>query len=268
MRIGEIAALVGVTPRAVRHYHHLGLLPEPARRANGYRDYSVRDAVLLARIRRLTEVGLGLDEVRDVIADDQGREFIEVLGELDADLARQEAGIRARRERLAELMRRPATAEEPVSPALARLLGSLPVTDSPMAGKDRELLTLFDTSEGSDRLYDALRPLTRSTHVLGLYRRLDELADTPPDDPRIEPLAAELAGVVPDELLAGMTAADEREEPAVATGFRDALLADFPPAQGRVVQLMIETLMRRARERARERRREPARELTQDGESA
>ena len=59
MRIGEIAALIGVTPRAVRHYHHLGLLPEPVRRSNGYREYGIRDAVLLARIRRLTELGLG-----------------------------------------------------------------------------------------------------------------------------------------------------------------------------------------------------------------
>ncbi|MEU3168406.1 MerR family transcriptional regulator [Streptosporangium sp. NPDC006930] len=32
MRIGELAALVGVSTRTVRHYHHLGLLPEPLRR--------------------------------------------------------------------------------------------------------------------------------------------------------------------------------------------------------------------------------------------
>ena len=101
MRIGEIAALVGVTTRAVRHYHHLGLLPEPERRPNGYRDYSLRHAVVLARIRRLTELGLGLAEVRDVLADDAGRELAEVLQELDDDLARQEAAIGARRDRLA-----------------------------------------------------------------------------------------------------------------------------------------------------------------------
>ncbi|WP_388841236.1 MerR family DNA-binding transcriptional regulator [Streptomyces sp. NPDC005533] len=35
MRIGEIAAVVGVTPRAIRHYHHVGLLPEPARAPGG-----------------------------------------------------------------------------------------------------------------------------------------------------------------------------------------------------------------------------------------
>lgn len=104
MRIGEIAAVVGVTTRAIRHYHHVGLLPEPERRPNGYRAYSLRDAVLLARVRRLTELGLGLDEVRDVLADDAGRELAEVLTELDADLARQEAEIQERRRRLAVLL--------------------------------------------------------------------------------------------------------------------------------------------------------------------
>lgn len=120
MRISEIAALVGVTTRAVRHYHHLGLLPEPARLANGYRQYSVRDAVALARIRRLTELGLGLDEVRDVIADDAGHELVDVLGELDADLARQEAEIRDRRARLSMLLARARqgrlTTEDELSP--------------------------------------------------------------------------------------------------------------------------------------------------------
>lgn len=45
MRIGEIAALAGVTPRTVRHYHHLGLFPEPARLPNGYREYGLQHAV-------------------------------------------------------------------------------------------------------------------------------------------------------------------------------------------------------------------------------
>lgn len=88
MRIGELAGIAGVSTRTVRHYHHLGLLPEPERRANGYREYGLRDAVALARVRRLTELGLGLEEVRDVLADDAGRELREVLAELDEDLAR------------------------------------------------------------------------------------------------------------------------------------------------------------------------------------
>ncbi|MEO3819403.1 MerR family transcriptional regulator [Plantactinospora sp. B24E8] len=104
MRIGELAALVGVSTRAVRHYHHLGLLPEPHRLGNGYRAYRLRDAVLLARIRRLAELGLALDEIRDILGDAQGRELREVLEELDADLARQQEALATRRQRLATLL--------------------------------------------------------------------------------------------------------------------------------------------------------------------
>nr|BFE81077.1 hypothetical protein GCM10020093_036780 [Planobispora longispora] len=104
MRIGELAALVGVSTRTVRHYHHLGLLPEPVRLSNGYREYRLRDAVMLARVRRLAELGLSLDEIRDVLADDRGKELREVLAELDADLARQQEAIALRRARLAVLL--------------------------------------------------------------------------------------------------------------------------------------------------------------------
>lgn len=105
MRIGELAGLVGISTRAIRHYHRIGLLAEPARKANGYREYSLRDAVEVARVRRLTELGLSLDEVGDALADDVGRDLAEILRELDADLARQEENIRQRRARLARLLR-------------------------------------------------------------------------------------------------------------------------------------------------------------------
>ncbi|MFJ7154562.1 MerR family transcriptional regulator [Streptomyces sp. NPDC101118] len=242
MRIGEIAALVGVTTRAVRHYHHVGLLPEPRRLANGYRAYTVRDAVLLARIRRLTELGLSLDEVRDVLADDAGRELADVLEELDADLARQEAALRERRERLAALREAGGDAEA-VPPALAALLARAPATASPTAAKDREHLLLLDTvGGGGAELYAALGALAADPAVLGLYERLDELADAPADDPRIGPLAAELIAAVPAEVFAAIPA----EGPAVP-GFKEALLADFEPAQAEVVRLVMDGMIERGR---------------------
>ncbi|WP_147942349.1 MerR family transcriptional regulator [Microbispora sp. CSR-4] len=54
MRIGELAALAGVSTRTVRHYHHQGVLLQPPRRVNGYREYGLRDTLRLARARRLT----------------------------------------------------------------------------------------------------------------------------------------------------------------------------------------------------------------------
>ncbi|MFE2289648.1 MerR family transcriptional regulator [Streptomyces sp. NPDC059452] len=244
MRIGEIAALVGVTSRAVRHYHHIGLLPEPARHANGYRAYTVRDAVLLARIRRLTEIGLSLDEVRDVLADDAGRELAEVLGELDADLARQEREIHERRQVLAALLETPLTADGPLSPALTALLEGAPAAGSPAAVKDREHLALLDTAVGGAEVYAALRPLAEDPGAQALYERLDELAGAGADDPRIAPLAADLAAAVPEDALAVIP-----EGASLSTGFGQALLADYPPAQREVVRLVMEALTERMRMR-------------------
>ncbi|MCX4801912.1 MerR family transcriptional regulator [Streptomyces sp. NPDC058682] len=243
MRIGEIAAVVGLTTRAIRHYHHVGLLPEPERRPNGYRAYSLRDAVLLARVRRLTELGLSLDEVRDVLADDAGRELADVLTELDADLARQEAEIQERRRRLAVLLAAGPGEAEPLSPGLAALLAKAPPTDSPSAAKDREHLTLLDaTGAGGQEMYAALGPLATDPAVLALYVRLDELADAPVDDPRIPPLAAELVAAVPDEVFAAIPT-----DGVVVTGFTEALLAEYAPAQAEVVRLVMEAFIERGR---------------------
>ena len=50
LSIGELAGLAGVSPRAVRHYHAIGLLPEPARDGSGYRRYGGKDVVALVRV--------------------------------------------------------------------------------------------------------------------------------------------------------------------------------------------------------------------------
>ncbi|MFH9721836.1 MerR family transcriptional regulator [Streptomyces sp. NPDC017254] len=255
MRIGEIAALVGVTPRAVRHYHQSGLLPEPARRANGYREYGVRDAVLLARIRRLTELGLGLDEVRGVLADDEGRGLVEVLEELSRDLARQEAEIRERRERLAVLLdearagRLPA--DGPVSPELSALLAGLgELPESPMAAKDRQILALLDVvvpEEERSRLLGLMEGAAE--HAREVYPLLDALSGAAADDPRVAEAAGVLAACLPDELGVEIpTAASGGTGGAAGASLADALFADLAPAQSAAVRLAMR-LVRERRER-------------------
>ncbi|MGW3492918.1 MerR family transcriptional regulator [Streptomyces sp. NPDC001020] len=237
MRIGELAATVGVTTRTVRHYHHLGLLPEPERRANGYRDYGLRHAVVLARIRRLTELGLGLAEVRDVLADDAGRELVEVLAELDDDLARQEAAIRERRARLRALLEGNLPAEGPVSPELAAMFAGLEgVTASPMAAKDREVLALIETAvpeEERERLMASLGEAFGDADAMErareAYALLDALVDAEPDDPRIEEAARAVAVCLPDGLV-------PQEQVDHGHGFLHALYADLAPAQAEVIR--------------------------------
>jgi DNA-binding transcriptional MerR regulator len=258
MRIGEIAALAGVTPRTVRHYHHLGLLPEPERLPNGYRDYGLQHAVVLARARRLTELGLGLAEVRDVLADDAGRELAEVLAELDADLALQQEAIAERRARLGELMRQAREgrlpAEGPVSTELAGLFGALTPSDSPMAAKDRTHLALLDSMmepEHRIQLFTALRPLaddpSLASRIHELYERLDGLAEAEADDPRVGPLADALAACMPDELIKLLVPMGDDLEQRSGSAFGEAFLADFAPAQAAVVQRMLAALAVRVR---------------------
>ncbi|WP_309061145.1 MerR family transcriptional regulator [Streptomyces sp.] len=66
MRIGELAARAGTTPRTLRYYESRGLLP--ARRAgNGYRTYDESDLKLLRQIRTLQDFGFDLEETRPFV---------------------------------------------------------------------------------------------------------------------------------------------------------------------------------------------------------
>ncbi|MCT7351865.1 MerR family transcriptional regulator [Streptomyces sp. 15-116A] len=255
MRIGEIASVVGVTTRAVRHYHHLGLLPEPERQGNGYRDYSLRHAVVLARIRRLTELGLGLAEVRDVLADDAGKDLVEVLTELDEDLARQEAAIRERRARLRALLESEGgvSAEGPVSAELAALFRGMgdrmgDLADSPMAVKDREMLAFIEATapeEERERLLgmltDALGAPGALERAASAYALLDDLADADPDDPRVEEAARALAACVPADMVPEDTDVHEGDH----GGFLRAFYADFAPAQAEAIRRTMRIVQER-----------------------
>lgn len=254
MRIGELADLVGISTRAIRHYHHVGLLPEPARKANGYREYSLRDAVELARVRRLTELGLSLDEVGDVLAGDAGRDVVEILRELDADLARQEEDLRRRRARLAQLLRQAKAGgglseHAPVSPGLARLFDRMarvatgrPGPEPAMAAKDRDLMALLETASpalGTGWLDAITRTLNSDPGAVerayAVYARLDELAGAPADDPRVEATAKAIVAAIPEPARQAIRFPGGDLEEA-SEGFIAAFYADFGPAQAAAVR--------------------------------
>jgi DNA-binding transcriptional MerR regulator len=273
MRIGELAGLVGISTRAIRHYHRVGLLAEPARKANGYREYSLRDAVELARVRRLTELGLSLDEAGDALAGDAGRDLVEILRELDADLARQEADLRQRRARLAQLLRQAEAGgqpseQAPVSPELAGLFDRMahvaaerPGPEPAMAAKDRDLMALletaapaFDTGALDTGALDTgargtgwLGVLTRTLNsdpgaverAYAVYARLDELAGSPADDPRVEATARAIVAAIPEPARQAIRFPDgDLEE----TGFGTAFYADFAPAQAAAIRCAIDLM--------------------------
>jgi MerR family mercuric resistance operon transcriptional regulator len=67
LRRGELARRTGCNLETIRYYEKIGLLPEPPRRANGYRAY---DDVHVSRLRfilRGRELGFGIEEIRGLL---------------------------------------------------------------------------------------------------------------------------------------------------------------------------------------------------------
>ena len=107
----ELAELAGTTVNTIRHYHALGLLEEPERRYNGYKQYGIRHLVKLLRIRRLAELGVPLAHIDTVGA--SGPSAADILSELDLELSRSIQRLRRARADIATILRENAPADSP-----------------------------------------------------------------------------------------------------------------------------------------------------------
>jgi len=67
MHIGDVSQLTGVTPRMIRHYEKLGLIPPPLRQQSGYRSYTEADVERLRFIRSARDLGFPLGETASLI---------------------------------------------------------------------------------------------------------------------------------------------------------------------------------------------------------
>ncbi|WIM67670.1 MerR family transcriptional regulator [Corynebacterium breve] len=111
MKIKELADLTGTTVWAIRHYHHIGLLPVPTNR--GVRDYDLDHAVRLVRIRALAESGIALTAIKEILDESSGN--------LEAQCAAAEAEIDARITELQLQKQRLATIRANTDPAEFRV---------------------------------------------------------------------------------------------------------------------------------------------------
>lgn len=109
MKSSELAHLAGVSVRTLRHYHAIGLLPEPPRRGNGYRAYDATHLLRLLRIRQLASLGFSLDQIGPMLNDldaeraegeELGAESAKLLDDLDRQLQRQITQLEQQRELL------------------------------------------------------------------------------------------------------------------------------------------------------------------------
>ena len=75
LRIGEVAARTQTTPRTIRYYEEIGLLPaSDDRTAGAHRLYDEEDVERLEEVLRLKHVlGVSLDELRELITAERAR---------------------------------------------------------------------------------------------------------------------------------------------------------------------------------------------------
>ncbi len=78
--IGEAASLSGVSPKMIRHYETLGIVPEAARTAAGYRLYSDADVHRLRFIKRARVLGFSMKQIEKLLQlwSDRSRASLEV----------------------------------------------------------------------------------------------------------------------------------------------------------------------------------------------
>jgi len=65
-RIGEIARLLGLSPRSIRYYEEIGLL-KPSRSEGGFRLYSKHDLSLIKMVLRFKDLGMTLEEIHALV---------------------------------------------------------------------------------------------------------------------------------------------------------------------------------------------------------
>jgi len=96
MRIGELASRVGVSTDTVRFYERSGLLPQPARRENAYRDYREADVEHLRLLIDLRRLDLPLEDAARIASWCHSGHCTDTTSALPALIAARRAEVASR----------------------------------------------------------------------------------------------------------------------------------------------------------------------------
>lgn len=200
--IGDIARLTGLTPRAVRHYHDVGVLPEPTRDSSGYRRYGTADLIALVRIARLRALGMPVARIADRVASGSSGDLSDSLRVLAGELTEEIERLTRLRDQLehavdADSLNDPA---DMLSQAL-REYGQLGA-DEALAPDEVDSANLLDALHPGgvagviDAAHELLTDPARMATLDSLLRRYRSL-DVDTSDAEVQALAAEVAAVLP-----------------------------------------------------------------------
>lgn len=202
MRSSEVARIADVSVRTLRHYHAMGLLAEPPRHANGYRDYGAADLARVLHIKRLAALGFPLSRIKEMLAADAAEDAegtegaagagvsgaaleAAALDELDRELALQIERLQEQRRTVALLRREQLDPALPVDFArtVKRLFGDERMRAAePVAEVDRAALMIagqfYDEQDIAEleRVAARLEDLGLLEKLYDVQRRNDALA--------------------------------------------------------------------------------------------
>ncbi len=189
LTIGQLADYAGVTIKAIRHYHKRGLITEPPRDSSNYRRYRAEDAIALVKIKTLTDAGVPLARIKELLAADSER-FTAAIAEIDRQLQERIGELERTRERLVHLSggdRLFVSAE--VADYLDRLR-KLGVSERTVRA-ERDLWILMQSvspKEATNWIEDKRNALADG-EFCAIYLEYDAAFDWSPDDPRLYALA-------------------------------------------------------------------------------
>jgi DNA-binding transcriptional MerR regulator len=234
LTIGQLADYVGVTVRAVRHYHQRGLLPEPDRDASGYRRYDAQAVVDLIRIKTLAGAGVPLARIGTLLGAGP-EEFSLATAQIDEALAARVRDLEAQRHRIAEL----AAGDRLFLPGdvvdLLDRLRAVGVSDRAIQ-MERDgwiLLSAHSPGQAAEMAKEKRLGLDDDEFVR-IYLGCDRALGWEPDDPRLDELADAMAAFAARR---GFAPRQGQEVDPVAMSLLSAEPANASPAWDRLTQL-------------------------------
>ena len=187
--IGQLAKYAGVTIKAVRHYHKRGLLEEPPRDSSGYRRYSASHAIDLVKIKTLSEAGVPLSRVKELLAAEPDQ-FAAAIAEIDRKLQERLEALTRTREQIAQLNsgdRLFVSAE--VADYLDQLRELGVSEHSVQLERDLWILVQSVSPKEAASLIEDKRNVIKDPEFRSIYLAYDAAFDWSPDDPRLQALA-------------------------------------------------------------------------------
>jgi DNA-binding transcriptional MerR regulator len=244
LTIGQLAAYAGVSVRAVRHYHQIGLLPEPERDDSGYRRYGATDVVSLIKIRTLASAGVPLSHIGEMLEADAAT-FAKAVERIDSHLSDEIERLETSRKQVAQLAAGDSLALPPEVVAYLDRLREIGASEQMVAAeRDGWILVAARWPDQIGQIMPAKFAELDNPLMVRLYRVGSEIfaSDTGEDDPRLAELADILAGLLEQAYAAG---ADESDlggmaNDQVAFDLLDALAVESDPRVPRLIDLVRE----------------------------